>query len=178
LHPSLTADMLFSKLKKYFLNRVNLYASEAKDKLQVIDQKIGILALITAPDQMDQVLRFVSVKQHEGKQVDFLFYSEDKSLVHEKLFTQKSIKWNGKIESEIVSDFLANDFDILYVPTSSEPMEMQYILKKTKCKIRVGIYQRLKENYLDLYLDTPETNLNSIIQELDNLRNNLKNIKD
>lgn len=154
-----------SGIKEYFLGLRNRFSSK-KDEFEryALNYEeagtIGILFYDFTQSQKSVIASFVDKLRLEGKKVKVLIYSEeDQTEVIGRpfpTFTQKEISVLGNIQSQEVLDFTDESFDYLFCLYLKHIPTFDYILAKSKAKLRIGKYFENSENYLDLMLNLPE----------------------
>ena len=66
---------------------------------------------------------------------------------------KKDLNWYGKAKSEAVKNFVNNDFDILLDLSNGDCIPLDFILKQSRAKFKVGKFTEERESYYDLNID-------------------------
>ena len=168
--------MAISKLKRWFLDRSPLSStSDSIDKLSLPFKTHLIISPIESVHDIQSVDRFISMKAEQNISIDCLFFSTDKSLVHENLIDIKMVKWTGEPKCQLSQDVLNKNYDLVYLPSFNFPITIEYIMKNIKARMKAGYYSKSTERYLDLMLETNFVSLGDVLTEIDVLIHNLKN---
>lgn len=154
-----------SGIKEYFLGLRNRFSSK-KDNFERYALNyneaitIGVLFYDFTRSQKSVIVGFVDKLRLEGKQVKVLIYSEEDNIEEVgrpfPTFTQKDISVLGNIQSEEVIDFTDQTFDYLFCLYLKHVPTFDFILSKSKAKLRIGKYFENSEDYLDLMLNLSE----------------------
>ncbi|MEM7163190.1 MAG: hypothetical protein AAF487_12205, partial [Bacteroidota bacterium] len=69
-------------------------------------------------------------------------------------FDQSDINWFGKPKSDNIKNFVNKDFDILLDMTQGEYLPLNYVLKQSRAKFKVGPFSEEREYDFDLNIES------------------------
>lgn len=164
------------KASKIYLNK----EKEVKRTPMVLNyadaKSIGLLYLIKDADHFNYVKDYLKhLKEHVGikERLVFSFVNDKKEVpefVQKKLeydyFTAKDINWHNKPSGVEVENFLRKDFDILIDLTTEPCVPLQYVLKNSRAKFKVGKFSEQNSDLYDLMLDTPDNTIKALIEQV------------
>lgn len=139
------------------INRKTVSYNEAKS--------IGVLFNAQSQQEIEVVNKFISTLQKGGKKVNTLTYFKKKEVEEHdfsfEYFTDENVDVFGKVQSEVVDDFVGRDFDYLFYIATSDEAPYDFVLANSKAKCRVGRKVEDKAELFELMLG---------VEEADNLR--------
>jgi uncharacterized protein DUF6913 len=71
-------------------------------------------------------------------------------------FTKKSLNWKMIPKSKIVSNFIANDFDILICLNNNKNVPLKYVASLSNAKFKIGRYDKNNTNIYDFMISVDE----------------------
>ncbi len=142
--------MLFLKHRILSLRAKRIARKDTLPRYTVDFEKamqIGILYQGKPPFFAEEALKMKRMFEAEGKKVTVLaFYQTPPEELPDgvQVFTPKDITILGKINSEIVDNFIRTNFDYLYCISPAKASIFDVILAKSLAKCRVGCDDRKK----------------------------------
>ena len=151
-----------NKIGRYFLNKgaaVNRYPQV----MNFHNAKTIALVYVSSSESsvimMKQYMK--SIKAEYGtRQMMAMAFIDDKEapFYHQhKLefdyFARKDLNWFGIPKSDVVKNFINNDYDILVDLTDGEHIPLNYVIKNSRAKFKVGKYSAELEEAYDLCID-------------------------
>jgi len=82
-----------------------------------------------------------------------------------KVFTYKNINWNTTFDSQVVNDFINDDFDLLISYYDIEKAPLLLVTNLSKAKFKVG-FASIDKRLNHFMIDTTAENYNVFIDEL------------
>lgn len=123
---------------------------------------IGVLFDASLEHNYTVVSEFIKILQENKVKFKVLGYVGYKLIPHyciPKLsfdyFTLKELNWMGIPFGSRVSDFIAEDFDMLIDLTTEDFFPMQYISGLSKAKFKVGRAGKNNSDFYDFMIDVP-----------------------
>lgn len=134
-------------------------------------QNIGILFTVTDKEKHEVIKHFIHLLEKDHKQVKTLTFLETGKENYEfrfDFFEQKDISLSGKINSTLVEDFIAKEFDFLYhLDLDVANPAMENILSLSRARCRIGLYKKDKEPFYELMLQPkPGKGLKEVVEEV------------
>lgn len=122
-------------------------------------KKIGILFDATHTVSFEIVRQLVKDLTSEKQKVLALGYVDSKQMIDHYLyrkgfefFTHTHLNWYGKPDSESVTNFIEETFDLLIYVSLEEFYPLKYVLALSKATFKAGRLD-LQQDYLDLMID-------------------------
>lgn len=137
-----------NSIKKYFLTLRLRYEKQPKIVRKTLNYEqtkhIGFLFFTTNRNMSSAINRFMKVLLEEGKNVDALTYmltnTENPYGFKYDICTEEQINWLGTIKQQKIHDFIQKDFDYLYCIAIEKCEVIDYILKNSRAKCRIGCF--------------------------------------
>lgn len=134
-------------------------------------QNIGILFTVTDKEKHEVIKHFIHLLEKDHKQIKaltFLDKGKENFEFRFDFFEIKDISLSGKIESSLVADFIAKEFDFLYhLDLGMVHPAMENILSLSKARCRIGLYRKDKEPFYELMLQPkPGKSLKEVVEEV------------
>ena len=138
-------------------------------------KSIGLLYHVKDADHFHFVKDYLKhLKDYVGikERLVFSFVDDKKEIpefIQRKLeydyFTAKDINWHNKPSGVEVDNFLEREFDILIDLTTEPCLPLQYIIKNSKAKFKVGKFTEQYSDLYDLMLDTSDNTIKGLIEQ-------------
>jgi hypothetical protein len=123
-------------------------------------KKIGILYTLDDVPEYETVAEFVSLLQHDHKEVKALGFVKNKNLVSRFLpklsydfFSRKDINWFFKPLHSRVKDFVEREFDILIDLSMNDNLPLKFISGLSLAHCRVGKFSEKNRICYDIMID-------------------------
>jgi hypothetical protein len=150
-----------NRIKQYFL-RLRLRYQKSKQtisrKTLNYEQatKIGFLFFTTNTGMSTAINRFMKGLLEEGKKVDALSYM----LEHNQnpygfkydICTEQQINWLGAIVNPKIQEFIQTEYDYLYCIAVEKCEVIDYILKNSHAKCRIGYFDGKNADNFELMM--------------------------
>jgi len=154
---------MLEKLRTFFLKRLlhrTLAEQNRKRKVHTIQSARAIAIIFDATEEKDRkdVLALMEMFQEEQrKKVRLLGFVDDKQPLGQTQFPQftpKDLKWNGKLVSEAVDTFLADNPDLLLCLNKNQVLSMAWVAAASKAAMKIGSAATPPHDF-DMVLETP-----------------------
>jgi hypothetical protein len=170
---------LFTNIKTIYANRQ--IKSEAKNVSRekvvcnIDDAKtIGIVFPFTSKEDFELLKKYVLYLRELKKKVKAIGYYKTKeepavqySKVDYDFFSKKSHNWYGKPTDHLVTNFIAEEFDIMIDINPGNDSVITYIAAMSKAKFKVGRFDE-KDYIHDLLFESPtEKGLKYFLRQVD-----------
>jgi hypothetical protein len=137
-----------NSIKKFFFNLWLKYQKPPKAVRKTLNYEqtkhIGFLFYTTNRGSSTIINRFMKELLTDGKRVDALVYTENHAEnpygFKYDICTEGDINWLGQVTSPKVKDFINKDFDYLYCVAIQKCEIIDYILKNSQAKCRIGCF--------------------------------------
>jgi len=152
---------LRTKIGKYYFRKDLTRFDRFRKMTNLGDAKrIGILYTLNEVPDYDKISEFVSLLQHEHKEVKALGFVKNKNLVSRFLpklsydfFSKRDLTWFYKPIHNKVKDFIEKEFDILIDLSLQDSFPLKYISGLSNAFCRVGRFSDENSEYYDLMFD-------------------------
>jgi hypothetical protein len=165
-----------NRIKKYFLRLRLRYGKTNNNVVRKTlnyeqAQHIGFLFFTTNRNMSTSINRFMKSLIEENKEIDALAYltsnSENPYGFKYDICTEEQINWLGEVTNPKVKEFIKKDFDYLYCVAIEKCEIIDYVLKYSHAKCRIGCFDGTNaENFeLMLVLQAGE-NVDKLIEQM------------
>lgn len=159
---------IISNIKDFFAQML------LKKELQKVSRKrmpagfgqirtVGILYIVPEEQEYPVITDFVRFFQENNKVVKALGYTNKDYVPHycfPKLtydyFSKKNVNWLGKPANKFVTDFIANDFDLMIDLNTIENFTLSYIGYMNQARFKVGMMNDTNLKHYDLMMHVNE----------------------
>jgi len=125
---------------------------------------VGIIFDATSTEDYDIVKRYVVyLREHlkKVKVIGFFSKKEIPTLTYSKLeydfFSLKELSWTGKPNSTVVTNFIAEEYDLLIDLNIHDHFPLKYIAALSKASFKVGKFDEDGMDIHDLMIDADNT---------------------
>ncbi len=161
--------MIFSKIKKYFLQK-EIQQSSKTSKRAVVNNKIKNIGIVSTM-ALNDVLEFQEkVKKlfPEYRSVNWYCYrefhkSDEKSFHH---FSSNDFNWKGKINDVSLQIFVDTPFDILICYFDRNHVFLESLVKQSQASFKIG-FSNVNQSLFDLEISERIGNIDSFHAELE-----------
>jgi len=88
--------------------------------------------------------------------------------------SKKELNWYGKPKAENVKNFVNRDFDVLLDLTRGGHLPLEFMLKQSRAKFKVGMFDPQRERNFDLNIDIKKgNNLEDFIRQVNHFLNRI-----
>ncbi len=174
---------LWNDLRNYFYQK-NIVAklkelSPARSLTNLHDAKtLGIVYDSTNPDNDAAISKFAEQLRANGKTVEILAFINDKKIEAKpgiELFNTKNLSWNLTPVDERVEKFAAQKFDLLLACFMDSSYPLEYIVRTSRAKWRVGHFSEQKTDYYEMMINTDsKKELSYFLQQATHFLNAIK----
>ena len=149
-----------NRIKSFFLRlrlRYEKPYSVVRKTLNYVEAKqIGFLFFTTNRNMSSSINRFMKIFIEENKNVDALTYlstnTENPYGFKYDICTEEQISWFGELKSAKIKEFIKKDFDYLYCIAVEKSEVIDYILKNSQAKCRIGCFDGTNANNFELMM--------------------------
>ncbi len=140
--------------------RQTLTAQNRKRKAHTLEsaRTIGILFDATEEKDRKDVLGLVrSLEDGQKKKVRLLGFVNSKQPLDQTQFpqfTQKDVRWNGKLDSMAVVNFVAEKFDLLLCLDKDHTLPIAWVAAASRAAMKIGTTTPPPHDF-DMVLETP-----------------------
>lgn len=124
-----------------------LYVSSSESSVIMMKQYMKSLKAEYGTRQM-MALAFVDEKEAP-------FYHQHK--LEFDFFSRKDLNWFGKPKCDVIKNFVNRDYDILVDLTDGDHTPLNYVLKNSRAKFKVGKFSGEIDEAYDLCIDVRES---------------------
>lgn len=154
------AEQMRSKVGEFVLNKQLRQLKRPVKSCNLEEAKtIGILFNATHSVSFEIVKNFVKELSGRSKTIHVLGFVDSKQLIDHYLyrkgfefFTRNQLNWYDKPESDAVTDFISQSFDLLINLNLEDTYPIKYILSLSKATFKVGRLTDMHQ-YHDLMID-------------------------
>lgn len=150
-----------NKIKRFFLQfrlkylgNKQLVVRKTLNYSQV--QHIGLLIYTTQRSTSSTINRFMKTLLEDGKTVDALVYVEEQKEnpygFKYDICTEKEVNLLGNITQPKVHEFMAKNFDYLYCVCVEKSEVIDFVVKNSRAKCRIGFYDGQNADNFDFML--------------------------
>lgn len=144
--------ILYLDRDQQFFEDLNAYAKFLKNDFNI--HQVSMLAFV------DEIEKKIPAWQLQG--ADSIY------------FTRKHLNWHMR-PIEMVNDFIADDFDILIDFSGGNSLPLNFVMKESKAKMKVGLRGTKAERYCDFILNMGnQFGISSFIEQLNSYLSNPK----
>ncbi|HRP39240.1 MAG: hypothetical protein M9931_00580 [Chitinophagales bacterium] len=154
----------YSLRKFFFLQTFN--AIRAKEHSFVNWEKVKTVSILladnsaTSQQELNEAIQFLA---KENRAVVLLSFTEQEKVEgSEQLFSKKSLNWCFVPEGIAVTNFCNAKSDVLFAFYKHENLTMDFIVKQSSAKCRVGIFSEAKTDNFELMINPPTENILSL----------------
>jgi len=157
--------VMFYKIRtiigNYFLKEELLKIVRERKMTNLKDaKKIGVLYTLDEVPEYETVSEFVSLLQHDHKEVKALGFVKNKNLVSRFLpklsydfFSNNDINWFFKPLHSKVKDFIEKEFDILIDLSLKDSLPLKFISGLSMAHCRIGRFSEANRVCYDIMID-------------------------
>ncbi len=137
---------------------------------------IGVLYNVNNSIDLLEMNLLIELLCKYNKNIYLLYYSNNKQkyiknynyeFLYVNYFNKKNINYIFHPKCNVVQSFIKTEFDILIAICFYAFLPIDYISGLSKAKFRIGLYNKININYLDLIFDLKnDDNINSFIINL------------
>lgn len=163
---------MFGKIKKYYQNKTIkdcLKIKHSKNLITIADAKlIGLIFEINDNNSENEIIE-IEKNLWENKIDNKFLILIPKNIHQPETFSNedfikyylKNNNWFDKPKIELLENFVNQEFDILIDFSNKHNFTKNYIITKSKAKLKIGKDEKSNENYFDIIisLKDEETNL-------------------
>lgn len=163
---SFRAAMLRRSLRKL------LASQQRRRKIHTLKsaRSIGILFDATSETNRKELLQFAAALEKSGKKIRLLGFINGQNPPEQSLFpqfTQKDRRWTGIPNSEALSAFVADSFDVLLCLNPEQVLLLDWAAAAAQAAMKIGTFTE-HPNDFDMLLETPaEKGIRFFIDQLD-----------
>tara|TARA_B110000091_G_scaffold212743_1_gene260185 strand:+ start:839 stop:1360 length:522 start_codon:yes stop_codon:yes gene_type:complete len=160
--------MIFSKIKKYFLQK-EIQQSSKTNKRVVANNKIkniGILTTMALSDVYgfeDKVKKLFPKHRSVNWYCYRRFYKGDEKSFHH--FTNKDFNWKGKINDVSLQIFVDTPFDVLICYFDTNHIFLESLVKQSLASFKIG-FSNVNQSLFDLEISERIDNVDRFNAEL------------
>lgn len=162
-------------IKQYFL-RLRLRYEKPKPVVRKTlnyenTKHIGFLFFTTNREMSSCINRFMKNLLEEGKKVDALAYmlsnTENPYGFKYDICTEEQINWIGSITTPKIHEFIKTEFDYLYCIATEKCEVIDYVLKNSHAKCRIGCFDGTNaENFELMMVMQNGENVDKLIEQM------------
>ncbi len=174
---------LWDDIRSYFYHRniaAKLRYSNSKSIITNLNDAkfVGIIYNGTDTANDTIIAKFADELREHGKAVDLMAYVADnktESKLGIPMFNKKSVSWTRVPQAENALQFAEENFDLLIAAFTDQSIPLEYVVKISKAKWKVGCYTENKTDYYDLMVNMGErTDLPYFIEQAKYYLNQIK----
>ena len=161
--------MIFSKIKKYFLQKEILQASHTRNRV-VVNNKIKNIGIVStmALNDVHEFQEKVKKLFPGHRSVNWYCYrefhkSDEKSFHH---FSENDFNWKGKIKDVSLQIFADTDFDILICYFDTNHIFLESLVQQSQACFKIG-FSNVNQSLFDLEISEQIANVDSFHAELE-----------
>lgn len=149
---------------QYFLKKESAGNSRARTIMNIDAAKnLGIIYTIGSIEDVELVKKYIGYLREKGKKVKSLGYIAQKEMpgnittsIDQQCFTMKDINWYYKPATNIIDNFVKEEYDILLDLNIVDSLPLIFVASLSRGKCKVGKYSKKNESLYDVMIDTGE----------------------
>lgn len=119
-------------------------------------KSVGIVYNSTNPDNDIIITKFAEELRKQAKTVDILGFVNDTKIDHKAdilVFNKKNLTWTQTPKDERVENFASRNFDLLFAAFVEENLPLEYVVRTSQAKWRVGSFDEKKTDSYELMIN-------------------------
>lgn len=147
-------------IKKFWIQYLTKKHEQHRAQAHPVDfnksVKIGVLFTENVKEAQDNIDNIIRDLKSEGKEISTLAFCKNKKQSIQKypIFGSKDVGIFGGFKSEMVSEFINQQFDFVVCLDLKIGTSMKYLLSQLKSRCRVGIHHEKHNSHFELIIRT------------------------
>ena len=115
---------------------------------------------------LSRLTKKLTANERTVKTLSYIHRNVDEIPTETHYYTKKHLNWLGIPQQEIVEQFISSEFDILITLFTEFNNHMEYIVKMSNAKLKIGPCFPTGESFFDLTIDVQPITLDNLISDI------------